>query len=63
MLDPVNVDEHAVLDLFATLDEDGKGAITVEQFREGIRKLGALPTLPDRKKERRDADKLERERT
>jgi len=50
VLDPVNVDEHAVLDLFASLDVQGKGSIDVEQFREGIRKLGVLPTLPDKKK-------------
>jgi isocitrate dehydrogenase len=63
VIDPLNVDEQAVLDLFASLDADGNGAITVDEFREGIRKLGALPTMPDRKKEKRDADKLERERT
>ena len=63
VLDPVNVDEQAVLDLFNSLDTDGNGVITVDEFREGIRKLGALPQIPDGSKEKRDADKLERERT
>ena len=63
VVDPVNVDEEAIMKLFSTLDVDGKGAIDAKQFRAGLRSLGALPTLPDQKKERRDAEKLERERS